>query len=112
MEEFKYITFTSDDIIEALEDLYLKKNHEKMDIRFNRDNVTNLRPLRSITIKKSLSLPQSDLIVNEYQTSPETISIGHEESEEKPSKSPYPKNSISTTLSGLDPNKYIEHNKI
>jgi hypothetical protein len=55
MESFEYITFDNDDIIEAIQDFYTKKTGRKIDIRFDESNVSSLRPLRSITIKNSLT---------------------------------------------------------
>lgn len=61
MEESKYITFTSDDIIEALEDLYYKRTKEKIDVRFDEEN-KNISHIRGITFKKSISYKDDDVV--------------------------------------------------
>lgn len=52
MEKTELITFSREDIIEALQDFYENKYDEKIDINFNEDNLNNLR---EIIIKNSIS---------------------------------------------------------
>lgn len=64
MQEHKYITFDDKDIMEALEDLYEKKNGEKMSISFDQENERKIRQIRSITIRKSLTSSNADIANN------------------------------------------------
>ncbi len=77
MEEFKYVSFTGEDIIEALEDLYYKRTNEKIDIRFDEDN-SAIKQIRRINIKKSLSLNECTV---EKSVQPKTVEYSYDEGE-------------------------------
>jgi hypothetical protein len=80
MEEYKYITFDNNDIIEALEDFYAKKNNEKIDIRFLEDNISGLISIRSITIKKPMSLSTAEFVStsnSSHQSSKVGVDMGY-----------------------------------
>jgi hypothetical protein len=86
MEENKYISFDSDDIIEALEDLYKKRTGETIDVRFDNGN-NAIKHLRRITIKKSISSSDTAAIIEDKPNNILDIFYGEELSDAKESES-------------------------
>jgi hypothetical protein len=77
MIENKYITFETNDIIEAIEDLYKKRTGEIISIPFDDSNVKGLRHFKNITVKKSLSSPAASI-----ESIPSVVSISYDEDKE------------------------------
>lgn len=73
MQTQEYITFDVDDIIEALEDFYLKKTSEKIDLNFSDENKRLKSSLGSIVLRKTVGSKSAkfDRIPNVGITYPE-----------------------------------------
>lgn len=70
MENYEFITFDNEDIIEALEDLYYKKTNKKVNIKFDDFNKINIR---NISIRKSLTSNESII-----SSKPEILEMDYE----------------------------------
>ena len=54
MEIKRYVTFSKADIVEALQDLYLKQTGNQIDIRFDESNEKSLKRIEGITFNITL----------------------------------------------------------
>jgi hypothetical protein len=77
MIENKYITFETNDIIEALEDLYKKRTGETISIPFDDSNTQGLRRFKGLTVKKSISSAKASI-----EGIPNVLEMGYEDSME------------------------------